>query len=127
MITRITIACAPPDYDTPAICGDCSGFGCGDCAGTGLAPRTRQTNAEIDGLREPTCCDLACYEDPGCLCDGCSETGVRDVPESGSGVVGTVTDNAASGQRIDQIGTPPPDNRTGPTTPTLAAYEEARK
>ena len=20
---------------------------------------------------EPTCCDLACYEDEGCTCDGC--------------------------------------------------------
>ena len=21
--------------------------------------------------RTPTCCELACYEDPGCTCDGC--------------------------------------------------------
>lgn len=20
---------------------------------------------------DPTCCELACYEDPGCACDGC--------------------------------------------------------
>ena len=22
--------------------------------------------------RTPTCCELACYEDPGCTCDGCA-------------------------------------------------------
>lgn len=22
---------------------------------------------------EPTCCDYACYEDPGCMCDGCNQ------------------------------------------------------
>jgi hypothetical protein len=34
--------------------------------------------ATVDALRaapdpaEPTCCELACYEDPGCACDGCT-------------------------------------------------------
>jgi hypothetical protein len=26
------------------------------------------------GEREATCCDFACYEDPGCTCDGCAPT-----------------------------------------------------
>jgi hypothetical protein len=26
--------------------------------------------------REVSCCEYACYEDPGCTCDGCREAGL---------------------------------------------------
>jgi hypothetical protein len=29
---------------------------------------------EANKPNDPTCCDLACYEDPGCACAGCKPT-----------------------------------------------------
>lgn len=32
----------------------------------------RHAAREARAAVEPTCCELACYEDPGCACDGCT-------------------------------------------------------
>ena len=29
---------------------------------------------------DPTCCELACYEDPGCCCDGCEAADAAATP-----------------------------------------------
>ena len=73
---------------TPARCEhDAPAWACRVCADSMLRSAAAWRDAadwpwlppETDD--EPSCCEYACYEDPGCTCDGCN--GQRSVDERG--------------------------------------------